>query len=68
MRQTIVLVLLVCILGGFGALAATRPRTAHRAPAANPPAGLPAANSANPAPSAGASAAASAGPTTSSAA
>ncbi len=67
-RQTIVLVLLVCILGGFGALAATRPRTAHRAPAANPPAGLPAANSANPAPSAEASAAASAGPTASSAA
>ncbi len=62
-RQTIVLVLLVSMLGGFGALAAMRQRTTHLAPASNQSAGTPTASAASAtsaAPSAGASAASSA--------
>ena len=46
-RQTIVLVLLVSMLGGFGALVATRQRTAHQAPAPNPNAALPSSSAAS---------------------
>src|SRR4051812_8618652 len=43
-RQTIVLVLLVCMLGGFGALFVVRQRTTHQAPAPNQVAALPSAS------------------------
>lgn len=52
-RQTIVLVLIVGMLGGFGALAAIRQRTTHQAPSSNQTAALPA-PSASPATSASA--------------
>jgi len=59
-RQTIVLVLLVGMLGGFGALAAMRQRTTHQTPSANQTAALPAASNAAPATSASAAASPSA--------
>lgn len=58
-RQTVVLVLLVAMLGGFGALVASRQRTTHQTPTSNQPAALPASSAA---PSASASAATSAAP------
>jgi hypothetical protein len=45
-RQTIVLVLLVSMLGGFGALVAMRQRTTHQAPAPNQIAVLPSSSNA----------------------
>lgn len=61
-RQKIVFVLLVCMLGGFGALFAARPRTVHQAPAQTAP--LPS-SSAAPMASVSASARSSANPSSS---
>lgn len=65
-RQTIVLVLILGMLGGFGALAAIRQRTTHQAPSANQSPALPASNAA-PATNASAVASNSAAPGNSSA-
>lgn len=61
-RQTIVLVLLVSMLGGFGALVAMRQRTMHQAPAPNQTAALPASSVASPASVAASSSAVTAHP------